>query len=197
MKILSKKLRQTVKKEVVVPLVAASSTMLERALSTVLNLLSHLDADLGDDEAIYVFGCTECYLIYDPCTYHSSSHDVESEHHPQYDRDYCPVCGTSGMVLLGPLPETLDRDQGSFLVDSEGNSLGPFTDPTKHLWEWFNERSNGICEEEEDRGKILHLITAEKSCSSQEKEDSQKEHSQEGSAKSKDRRKGTNGEGES
>lgn len=153
-------------KRVIVPLASASSTMLERALSTVLNLLNRLD-DEHEEPVPEVFGCRNCGLIYDPQLYHHSN--VAQREDRQWG--FCPVCCARQVELLGPLPHTIENAKGFFLLDEEGESQGPFETATAThaaLWDWFNRKSDhGNCEEKEgggeetirQEGKVIRLVT--------------------------------------
>lgn len=159
----SKRLQKGLVQTIVVRLATASSTMLERAQSTVLSLLNRLD-DEREDEAPEVYGCRNCGLIYDPQLYHYS--DVVQRADQQWS--YCPVCNAHGMELLGPLPSTIESPQGTYLLDEAGDTLGPFTDTpaSDRLWDWFNRKKNGNCEKEEEgdqeafrqEGKVIQLV---------------------------------------
>lgn len=140
--------------------------MLERVQSTVLSLLNRLD-DEHEEANPEVYGCRNCGLIYDPHLYHYS--DVVQREDRQWD--YCPVCSTQGMELLGPLPSTIESPSGFYLVDEEGDCIGPFDHSSSdQLWKWFDRNNeHGNCEKESGKekgdqkacghkGKVIQLI---------------------------------------
>lgn len=134
--------------------------MLERALSTALNLSNQLD-DEREEENPEVYGCKSCGLIYDPHVYHYS--DVVQREDRQWK--FCPVCNAPGVEFLGRLPSTIESPQGAYLVDEDGRTLGPFDNnvsPSDKLWDWFNRKTHGNCEKEGGQeahreGKVIRL----------------------------------------
>jgi hypothetical protein len=135
--------------------------MLERAQSTVLNLLNQL----GDEapEIAEVFGCRNCRLIYDPSLYHPSNLVRRFYNHWHF----CPACGEPGMKLLGPVPGIVTTPEGTYLVEENGSTQGPYrteTEAIHHLWEWFDqEPRHGNCKEKgskenKQETKVIRLI---------------------------------------
>lgn len=158
------RLRKKLARKTVVPIVSAFSTMLERAQSTVLNLLNHLDDD-GNPEIVEVRGCRNCGLIYEPSLYHPSNLVRRVSTHWYF----CPACGEPGVKLLGPAPAMLTSPEGTYLVEDNGSSMGPYkteTEAIHHLWEWFDQepKKHGNCEEKSNKegtdkeNKVIRLI---------------------------------------
>lgn len=147
----------------VVPLVSASSTMLERALSTVLNLLNRLD-DEHADPAPEVFGCRACGLIYDPSVYRHSGQDGTRRNETARPWNFCPECGEQGVELLGPLPHSVENADGFFLIAEDGESQGPYpseSGASDALWDWFNRRQHAKEEgskETSREGQVIRLV---------------------------------------
>lgn len=138
--------------------------MLERALSTALNLLNRLD-DESDEPQPEVFGCRSCSLIYYPRCYHYSPESIPKRRDPPA-WSLCPVCNERSMEALGPVPDFVESEKGVFLLDNEGDILGPYysrAGAQLALWDWFDrKRQHGNRKEESSQeGKVVRLVSKE------------------------------------
>lgn len=129
--------------------VNALSTTLERALSTVQNLLSQLSDEEDFPES---FGCRHCGLIYEPQLYRPGWVQLKEW---REEWPYCPACGQN-VVKFGPLPGTVETPSGFYLADGSEELLGPYKsqeETNNHLWEWFDrKREHGDKEDHKEKG---------------------------------------------
>jgi hypothetical protein len=134
-----------VAKELIVQCALRSSTMLERAQSTVLNLLNRLQDEVSykeEDveeriETDNAIGCRNCLMIFSLFVTHRGVSIGSTVTFYQL----CPRCG-SHATELGKLPLIITKEGKHYLGDNDGRLLGPFSseeEAQEHLWDWFKE----------------------------------------------------------